>query len=468
MTADETDDAKTALNGNTPDHCVIDVLDEACRGSIMIDETILYLLHTGCGDSPLKKYERELGADVTWDFDIRGSEPLKKIFSKVLRYDFGTNYAKSGVLRTNNEIIELVRAERPKYVLWPSMSYEILESTFQAIRKKGAFVIGWFFDDECRFDEYSRWWIPYFDYILTCDKESVRKYQELGATAMHLLVTANPDVYRRLEIQKRYDVSFVGSKIADRESMVNQLRARGIQVQTFGRGWSSGPVSLGELVNSYNASKINLCFVKSYGVNTRPQMKDKIFDICMCGGFLLCEYIPGIEDFFEVDKEIVCFRDVEEAAIKIRYYLDHEDERQAIAQAGWERAQCDYNQSTWLLRIFEEIEKDIKSGNRRDIGKPGQLDMPQHIRKLPSSYHLRWAKVLMREGFDRKRWQEELDLALFYDPENIGVRRLRLISSLPAFIRPSVIHLWAAVGRLKQAMWSPLAAISVLRRIKQR
>ena len=425
----------------------------------MIDETILCLLRTGCGDSPLKRYGHELDIIVNWDPDIRIGEPLKKVFSKVLRYDFGKSYVESGVLKTNNQIVDLVRAEHPKYMLWPSSMYEIQESTFQAIRKEGTLVIGWFFDDECRFDDYSRWWISYLDYVLTVDKESVKKYQEQGATAMHLLVTSNPEVFRRLDVEKRYDVSFVGSKIADRGSLVDQLGADNIQVQTFGKGWSSGHVSLDEMVNIYNATKINLCFVKSYAANTRPQMKDKIFQICMCGGFLLCEYIPGIEEFYEVDKEIVCFRDIEEATAKIRYYLNHEAEREAIAQAGWERVQRDHDQVIVLLRIFEEIEKDTRSGKRRVIDHPGQLDMPWHIRRLPSSYHLRWAKVLMMEGYDKYRWQEELDLALFYDPENKGARRLSMIGRFPAFVRPGLIRLWTVLGRLKQALRSRLAAI---------
>ena len=422
----------------------------------MINETILYLSYTDFGDSRLKKYEREFVGMATWDLDIGLDEPLRKMFSKVLRYDFEKSYAESGVLMTNNKIIELVRAQRPKYVLWPSMSYEILESTFQAIRKEGAFVIGWFFDDECRFDDHSKWWIPYLDYCLTGDKESIKKYRELGATAMHMLVTSNPEVFRRLEVEKRYDVSFVGSKIADRESLVNKLRANGIQVQTFGRDWSSGYVSLDEMVNIYNVTKINLCFAKSYGVGTRPQMKNKIFDICMCGGFLLCEYIPGIEEFYEIDKEIVCFKDVEEATAKIQYYLNHDVERQGIAQSGWERAQRDHNQFTWLLRIFEEIEKDTTAKNQRVIDHPGQLDMPRHIRRLPSSYHLRWAEVLMMEGYDRNRWQEELDLALSYDPENVKARWLSAIGRLPAFVRPGLIRLLAVLGRLKRTLPSRL------------
>lgn len=403
----------------------------------MINETILYLVHTGFGGTRLEKFEQELhGSDGIWDPELRVGKPLRKIFSKVVQYDYGKKYAELGVLRTNSELIQVVHSERPKYLLWPSMMYEIQELTFQAVRREGSFVIGWFFDDECRFDDYSRWWIPYLDYVLTCDQESVKKYQELGATAVHTLVTSDPDVFQRLNEQKIYEVSFVGSRfVADRENLVDRLVASGVQVHTFGKGWSNGYISNNEMIDVYNASKINLCFTKSYGTSTRPQFKNKIFDICMCGGFLLCEYIPGIEEYFEIDKEIVCFKNIEEGINKIQYYLSRETEREKIAEAGWTRAQRDYSQSKWLSKVFETIEKDTQSKDQRIIHNSVQLDMPQHIRRLPAAYHLHWAEVLIREGYDRSRCQEEIDLVLFYDPDNVRAKILDAIIRMPLFIR---------------------------------
>ena len=47
----------------------------------------------------------------------------------------------------------------------------------------------------------------------------------------------------------------------------------------------------------------------------------------------------------------------------------------------------------------------------------------------------------MLENYDSTRWKEELDLALAFDPENVGARGLSLIGRLPAFVRPALIHL---------------------------
>lgn len=385
----------------------------------MFNETILYLPWAESDNFILRKYGRELLVEVGWDPDLRLGDPLKKVFSGVISYDVGKDYAEIGVRLTNKKIIEMVRQEHPKYVFWPTRMYEIQETTFHTVRYEGAYVIGWFFDDECRFEGYSRWWIPYMDYILTTDKQSVERYQELGATAMHLLVTSDSAFFRRLEIAKSYDVSFVGSRIADRGELVDTLLNNGIDVHTFGKGWVNSYITNEQMVNIYNATKINLCFTKSYGTNTRPQLKNKIFDSCMCGGFLLCEYIPGIEEFFEVNKEIVCFNNSDELLHKIQYYLAHNTEREAIAEAGWKRAQRDHSQVNWLTKVFEAIEIDSQSRKRNAIDLRKTIEMSSYSRHLAASYHLGWAKVLKSEGFEQHRWQDELELAHSYEPGNM-------------------------------------------------
>lgn len=431
----------------------------------MIDETILFLTHTDCGIPGLKRHGLGIGPNA--DFDSLFVQPLRKVFSDVIVYDMWKSYAEIGVVKSNEEIIGIVCSEDPKYLLWPSMMYEIMEFTFQKIRKQGTLVVGWFFDDEIRFDDYSRWWSSCLDYCLTTDKESVKKYEGLGCTAIHALPVSNPAIFRKLDLPLLYDATFVGRKFGDRGIWIEQLRARGMNVQAFGKGWSKGYVLTEQMVKIYNASKINLCFVKSYGVNTRPQMKDKIFHVCMSGGFLLCEYIEGIEEFFEIDKEIVCFKDMEDGTAKIQYYLTHETERLAIARAGWERAQRDHTQASMLLNVFGKIEEDAKVRNGYVNDSHMQLDMPPHIRHLPSSYHFRWAKGLIIEGFPYKRWREEMNLALFYEPKNKDALRWRLIGRLPASLRHILFYCRPVYIKLKQLLRSYLASIPMLRKIKR-
>ena len=382
----------------------------------MINESILALIHTDCCNSKIRPYARELGVSVNWDPDLHLCNPLAKIFKHVIRFDVGKAYPEDGVLLTNKKIVELVKEQSPKYVIWPTMTYEILEETFSEIRELGTFVVGWFFDDETRFENFSQWWIPYLDYVLTADKMSVKLYEQLGAKAFHLLVTGEPDDFGEASTSKPYDVSFVGSRyIADREDMVKMLRDNGISITTFGKGWPNGYINHNEMINIFFNSKINLCFTKAYS-GTRSQIKGKIFDITMCGGFLLCEYVEGIDDFFVIGSEIECFNNYSEAIEKIIYFLHHEEERKAIACAGQLRAKNNLAQSKLIKNIFLIIETEInRKKNQPRKREANWPKMPKDILRLHAQYHFGWAKVLKKTDFGKQFWVDEYRLACKYD-----------------------------------------------------
>lgn len=383
----------------------------------MIPHKLLFLPHTDCRHPRLRPHAAALGMSVNWDPDLRAGNPLARVFREVLRFDIGRAYADQGVFAANARLVAIVREHRPKYVLWPTMSYEILPESFQEIRRLGAYVVGWFFDDECRFEDYSRWWIPCMDFILTGDKRSVERYRGLGATALHLLVTSDPEVFRPVPTGESYDISFVGSRsVADRDGLVARFAQRGRRVATFGKGWPSGFVSHARIAAIYSGSKINLCFTKAYAAGSRHQLKSKIFDITMCGGFLLCEAAEGLEEWFDEGREIVSFRDPEEAVALADYFLAHEAERRKIAAAGMRRARECHSQAALFSRVFDILEGHTAAGRSRSIPSFDPGAMSPAARSLAVQYHLRWAEVLGREGFPESRVRDEIAAARRYDP----------------------------------------------------
>jgi hypothetical protein len=92
----------------------------------------------------------------------------------------------------------------------------------------------------------------------------------------------------------------------------------------------------------FRSSKINLGFTRmAPGDPDRPgtmQVKLRDFEVPACGGFYLVERAPDYAEFFVEGREIATWRTVGELIEKIRYYLDHESERLAIAAAGEQRA----------------------------------------------------------------------------------------------------------------------------------
>jgi hypothetical protein len=110
------------------------------------------------------------------NIDINIFTALQALFRKVIKYDYRFNYCEYGYKKVNSDIVAIVKFERPGYVLWTTSVYEIKPSTFDAMRREGTKVIAWFFDDDddVRFEDYSKWWIPHVDFCITNDKETLK------------------------------------------------------------------------------------------------------------------------------------------------------------------------------------------------------------------------------------------------------------------------------------------------------
>lgn len=437
---------------------------------LMINETIILLIYNYNYEDHnyrLPKYVKDY-CPAYLPFNLYLYEPLRKIFSRVILYDYLKRRAEIGIKSMNEEVIDLVRKEHPKYVLWTSFYDDVQESTLEMIRKDGTIVVGWFFDDEWRFNSYSKYWIPYLDYCVTNAIEAVPKYRALNARVIQTIPnTGIPIDCDWSNIEEKYDVSFVGSIIfADREQYINKLKKRNIPVHIFGRG-SGGYVSFEQMIDIFENSKINLNFSKAGPYYWVKQIKGRVFQVCMAGGFLLTEYVPGIENYFEIDKEIVCFHNHEEMIDKITYYLEHEEERQAIARAGWKRATCEYTSFSMVSNVFRDIEQDMAAKDKESNPQPQKLKMSIWARMILSLYHFRWARSLLEECDKQSLGEEGLALSLSYNPFNISAWYYHVVSFLPSFMRPSLFELYNPVEKLSRALLSGLRSISYLRKVQQ-
>ena len=88
--------------------------------------------------------------------------------------------------------------------------------------------------------------------------------------------------------------------------------------------------------------------------NQPPNMR--LIEATGAGAFLLTPYHPQLSEFFAPGEEIETFRTPAELIAKIRYFLDHDEEREAIALAGQKRCQKDHalsQRARWLKDILE-------------------------------------------------------------------------------------------------------------------
>lgn len=102
----------------------------------------------------------------------------------------------------------------------------------------------------------------------------------------------------------------------------------------------------------FRESTINLGFTRMVGHHPeRPgtnQVKLRDFEVPLAGGFYLVEEVPEYTAFFRPGAEVETWSTPGELLEKIRYYLAHESERKAIADAGRNRALSEH---TWAHRF---------------------------------------------------------------------------------------------------------------------
>jgi len=293
-------------------------------------------------------------------------------------------------LDLDKEFSRFAFEERPQFILFSAggISRELIRKASESKDIVTALDTA---DDHWMFYTINRYIAFDFNWVLTTDPLAIKKYHKIGyKNVIFTPQGCNPDFFKPLNLPKIYDVSFVGRPHGIRKKMINKLRRKGIKVACFGEGWPSGHISYNDFVKVISQSKINLNFSQSSGIwwkqlallfvhrkdrkirlntprqffdnlqafwpsLTAPQIKGRLFEIPCCGGFELTSYTLGLEGLYEIGKEIECFRNFKELVQKIRYYLEHEEEREAIAKAGYERTLRDHTWEKRFKSVFKKI-----------------------------------------------------------------------------------------------------------------
>jgi spore maturation protein CgeB len=225
-------------------------------------------------------------------------------------------------------------------------------------------TFNWFADDHWRYESFSRRWAPRFNWVGTTSAAAAAKYARDGIA--HVIQTqwaCNAHLWRPLGLPRTVDVSFVGQPHGDRRTIIEALKRHGIAVQCYGVGWPAGRVSQGQMIKLFNASKINLN-LSNASRGEVEQVKGRDFEVPGCGGFLLTRASPEIGRCYQVGREIACYDDTDDLVAKIRYYLAHDDERDAIAAAGYQRVMAEHTYDRRFAALFDRMRLAPPAGQR--------------------------------------------------------------------------------------------------------
>ena len=293
---------------------------------------------------------------INYNCDINFYEPLKDIGDSVIRYNYIERLNDMGRRRMNREVLALAESENPDFIFFITYRDEISRKTLARLRERGHKVVGWFSDDHWRFDDYSRHLARNLFCSITTDSKAVDKYKNYGFNVIKSQWASNPEYYHPVESSSQYEVTFVGQSHGIRGEVIDFLKQNEIPVEPFGKGWGSF-LPFEEIITIFSNSKINLNISASSRDPQRKQIKGRVFEVPMCGGFLLTDYVDELENYFDIGREIVCYKDREDLVQKIKYYLEHENERRQIAENGYRAC---LEQHPWINR-FRDILKELNT-----------------------------------------------------------------------------------------------------------
>jgi len=308
-------------------------------------------------------------------------KPLEQAVGNVDTFDFMQRMHEIGGERMNGLLLETVKRDRPALVLVVPFRDEFDPAVMDDLMKCTT-TVAYFFDDIWR-REYSEFWAPHFTYVTTSDVNGVRRFREAGSNnAVYSPFACNHEIFVKKDLEKIYDVAFVGQFHPNRAWWIRELRRAGINIAVWGHGWDTGSVGEEDLVRIFNQARISLNLSNSNSLDlryvlalrrpisetlrtwkrtarafmrgdskNREQVKGRHFEISACGGFQISYYVEGLERHYQIGEEIALYASPDDLIETIRYYLKHDDEREAIALRAYERTWREHT----MARRFRDL-----------------------------------------------------------------------------------------------------------------
>lgn len=344
----------------------------------------LHLLRTQHTLYSWKREFEELGCQVVVDMRSsfllpqhrRAHLPLS--LAKVARAGlWGTRF---DVWLLQRSLLHRIEHFKPDVVFIP-LGSSIWRSTLQTLKQRGLTLVQWCGLPAQTMLPRDRANLPYFDLIFQpANLESGLRAAGATGRIAYVPIGIDPEIHRPVALTEaeraRYgsDVCFIGGLSnrfhQARRQMIEFAIVQGVDIKVWGgyrehfigspilKVWQ-GQIWGEEQVKALCAAKIGL----NFHVDHQPGELDRglnvrAFELAACGTFQLLQRVPGVGEFFEEGKEIVCFDTAEEMLDKIRHYLSHEEERRRIAEAARARVLRDH---TWerrvqkMLRLMQEV-----------------------------------------------------------------------------------------------------------------
>ena len=214
-------------------------------------------------------------------------------------------------------------------------------------------------------------WDPdVYDLMLSCVDNFVDHFRNLGLRSERLRLAFEPSLLERLSgTTPTIPVSFVGNISASHASRVQWLEhvcgrvsvkvwipsTQGLPEKsaiTRHRHEAAWGLEMYEVLHQSSMTlNHHVDVAEAYAGNLR------LFEATGVGTLLVTDWKKNLHEMFEPGKEVISYRSPEECVELVEYYLDHEEERRAVAAAGQRRTLRDHTYHQRMQELVSLVQK---------------------------------------------------------------------------------------------------------------
>ncbi|MBI5409986.1 MAG: glycosyltransferase [Nitrospirae bacterium] len=200
-----------------------------------------------------------------------------------------------------------------------------------------------------------------YDYVFVMfNKQHIERFKESGCQRVFWSPAAcDPDIHCKIPADKIYPVSFVGSTHPylhlDRVRILDLLKKNNIDIH----------------IDSKLLQDMSLIFSRSkivFNKNIAEDLNQRVFEVLGTGSLLLTNRLSrdtGMEDLFKDRHHLVLYDNEQELVELIHYYLEHEDEREKIALAGYKEALSKHTYDKRVEEIIRVVSEGVSQSTER-------------------------------------------------------------------------------------------------------
>ena len=211
-----------------------------------------------------------------------------------------------------------------------------------------------------------------FDIIFSSFPHFVEFFRSSGLTSYYQRLAFDPRVLDKVKNKnQKYDVTFVGGITPDHGDRIKFLEhlAKKLPLKVWGYGYHDLPPG-SDLKTRFNGEAWGLDMFRilmdsritiNHHINTSDEYANnmRLYEATGCGALLITDYKENLSTLFDIGKEVITYRSLEECVDLIQYYLNNPLEASTIAKKGQARTLKEHNYEARMENTSEILKRHL-------------------------------------------------------------------------------------------------------------